>query len=117
MLRPEAVHEQVVDEGAGGCEQARVLRLANLQLCGIVARDALHRVECVVAGNLDLPHVTDIEQSGTLAHGHVFGGDAGVFDRHIPAAERNHPGAEGAMAGVERRLLQRGIGGLIHGEM
>jgi hypothetical protein len=30
-----------------------------------------------------------------------------VMDRHVPAAEIDHPGAGGAMNGMERRLLEQ----------
>jgi hypothetical protein len=93
MLFGQPVHEQVVDERTGGAHQAGIVGLADLQLRRVVARNALDRVERVSARDLDLAHVADVEQAGARAHGHVFGDDAGVFDRHIPAAEGHHAGA------------------------
>ena len=81
---------------------------------GVVGRDVLDRLERVGAGDLDLPHVGDVEQPGPRAHGHVLVGDAGVLDRHVPAAELDHAGAVGAMPRVERGLLQRAGGWLCH---
>ncbi len=112
----QAVDEQVVDKRALRRQQARILRLPDLQLRGVVARDALHRRQRVPAGDLDLAHVADVEEAGARAHGHVLVGDARILDRHVPAAERTHLGAGAAMAGVERRLLERRGGGLFHEE-
>ena len=55
----------------------------------------LHGFERALAGNFDLAHVGDVEQARRGADGHVLGGDAGVLDGHVPAAERDHAGAEG----------------------
>jgi len=101
----EAVHEQVVDEGALRREEAGVLRLADLQLRRVVGRDALDRGKRVLAGDLDLAHVADVEDAGLGADGGVFVREAAVLDRHVPAAERDHFGPRSAVAGVERRLL------------
>ena len=49
-----------------------------------------------------------------VADGQVLVGDAGVFDRHVPAAKRHHPRAGGAMTGVERGFLEGRVGDLFH---
>src|SRR5476651_375628 len=105
MRGTETVHEQVVDERALRREQAGVLRLPDLQLRRVVRRDALDRRERVLAGDLDLAHVADVEDPGAGAHGRVFVREAAVLDGHVPAAERDHFGSRGAVAGVERRFL------------
>jgi hypothetical protein len=110
----QAIDEEIVDKGARGAHQARVMRLTDLQLRRVVARDLLDRVERIAPGDLDLAHVADVEDPRPLADGKVLGHDAGILDRHVPAAETDHLGARGAMAGVERRLLERGGGGLFH---
>ena len=108
MLRRQAIDEQVVHERALRRQQAGILRLADLRAStASLRRDALDGGQRVLAGDLDLAHVADVEQAGARAHGHVLVGDAGVFDRHVPAAERHHLRAGGAVAGVERRLLER----------
>ena len=53
------------------------------------------------AAELDVAHVADVKDADAGAHGHVLGGEAGVFDRHVPAAEVDHLGAELAMNRVE----------------
>ena len=97
MRRPESIDEQVVDERPFGRRQAGVLNLADLQLRRIVRGDVLDRLERALAGNLDLAHVRDVEQSGRGANRHVLGGDAGVLHRHVPAAKRDHASAESNM--------------------
>ena len=114
VRRPEAVDQQVVDEGAFGRGQGGVLNLPDLQPGGVVRRDVLHRFEGALAGYLDLAHVGDVEQPGRGAHRHVFGSDAGVLHGHVPAAERHHPGAKGDMRSVERGLLERGRSRIVH---
>ena len=52
------------------------------------------------------PMWDDVEEPGARAHRHVLVGDAGVFDRHVPAAELDHAGAVRAVPRVERCLFQ-----------
>ena len=49
----------------------------------------------------------EVEEPGGVAHRVVFLHQAGVLDGHLPAGEGDHPGAEGAVTGIE--------GGLLHG--
>src|SRR6185503_12222418 len=73
-----------------------------------------HRGQRILAGDLDLAHVADVEQAGARTHRGVLGDDARVLDRHVPAAKRHHPRAGGAVASVERRFLERCVGRLFH---
>jgi hypothetical protein len=106
MAVGEAVDQQVVDERALFCGQPRVVRLTDLQPRRVVAGDVLDRAESIAAGHLDLAHVADVKESDARANGQVLVRDAGVLDRHIRAAKRHHPGAEGNVARVERRLTE-----------
>jgi len=54
----------------------------------------LHRLERALAGNFDLAHMRDVEQSGRGTDRHVLGGDAGVLHGHVPAAKWDHASAE-----------------------
>ena len=45
----------------------------------------------------------EVEEAGPLAHGAVLLEDAGVLDRHLPAAEVDDPGPERLVPLVERR--------------
>ena len=112
----EAVDEHVVDEGALGCGERRVLRLSVFQLRGVVGDDVLHRRQGVGPGQLNLPHVRHVEQAGGGAHGQMFGRDAAVFHGHVPATVRHHAGAEGDVSGVQGSLLQRGVADVTHGQ-
>src|SRR6185503_10421472 len=58
----------------------------------------------------DLAHVRDVEDTDAAAHGAVLRHDALVLDRHLESGEGNHLGAEGRVAGVERRSFERGSG-------
>src|SRR6266540_1426720 len=43
---------------------------------------------------IELPHVADVEKGGLLPAPAVFGQNALVLDRHIPATERRHQGLQ-----------------------
>ena len=64
------------------------------------------------AVDFDFAHVADVEQAGGRSHGAVFFEDAGVLQRHVPAAEIDHFGAHPAMGGVKRGGFE--WGGLGH---
>ena len=105
MRRAEAVDQQVIDERALRRQQTGVLRLSDGELRRVVGRDALDRGERVLAGDLDLAHMADVEDSSAVADGGMFVREAAVLDRHVPSAERDHSGARHAVTGIERRLL------------
>jgi len=54
--------------------------------------------------------VGDVEQAASGTHGVVFLDLRAVVDRHVPAAEIDHLGAEFAVGGVERGLFEHGAG-------
>ena len=64
------------------------------------------------AGLFDVSHMGQIEVAGARAHRQVLVGDAGVLDRHVPAAERHHPRTERDVAGVQGCSLESGGIGL-----
>jgi hypothetical protein len=111
---PHAVDDHVVQEGALGRQQSRILGLADGKLCRVVARDLLHGGEGGFAGNLDLAHVADIEDACPRPHGHVFAGDPGVLDGHVPTGERHHAPLRGTVTGVERCFAELGAGRIGH---
>ena len=102
----EAIDQQVVDEGAALGRQGGILRLADRQLRRVVARDALDPGQGIASGHLNLAHVADVEQAGARPNGQMLVGDAAVFDRHLPATERDHAGAQRDVAGVQRRATE-----------
>src|SRR6185437_13755339 len=110
---PQAVHDDVVHEGALRIEQGGVLSLPNGQPRGIVHSDVLGRFQRLRAGNADITHVADVKNTDASTHSQVFGNQATggrVLDRHVPAVEFHHLGAHAAMHGVEGGLAHGGSG-------
>ncbi len=101
------VDQNVVDETAVFVEQAGVVGLADGKTRGGVGGDVIHQFQRFGTADFDLAHVADIEQPNRVAHGVVFIHDAGVLDRHVPAAEIDHAGRAGTMNFVERSAAQR----------
>ena len=58
-----AVDDHVVQERPLRREETRILRLPDLQLRGIAARNPLHRCQGVFARDFDLAHVADVEDT------------------------------------------------------
>src|SRR5262249_47425750 len=115
VVLANAVNDDIVHERPLRIQQRRVVRLADLQLRRVIHADVIHGVERLLADDKDVAHVADVENSDAGAHGHVFGDEAGVFDRHVPSAEVDHLGAEAAVYGVERGLAQGGSGSFLNG--
>ena len=67
----------------------------------------LQEAQCASSSDNETPHVGDIEKAGVPARGQVLLHDAaGVVQRHVPAGEVDHPGAQGDMSAVKDRLLR-----------
>jgi hypothetical protein len=107
-----AVDDDVVDGRPTRHGQRRVLGLAVAYLRHVVGGDALQERERARAQDLELPHVGDVEEAGGLADGQVLGDQAGILDRHVPAAEGNHLRAAFPVNLVEGCLSKGGCGGL-----
>ena len=115
----QAVHEDVVDEGALRREQRGVVRLPIHEARRVVHGDVLDSSKRAGTAKLDLAHVAHVEETDGGAHRHVLpnqsnaeaAGGSGVFDGHIPSAEVDHLCLERAMRGVQRGLFERGGGG------
>ena len=69
-----------------------------------LARQALTKSRGARAGDARLAEVRDVEDADRRAHRGVLADDAaaGVLDRHLPAAEVGHLGAEGHVPVVQR---------------
>ena len=106
MLLREFVGQHIIDERAVWRRQCGVMRLMGREARDVVGGDALHGVQRIAAGDLELTHVADVEQSGAAADRKMLGGEAGVFDGHVPAAELNHARAERPVPCIERSLLE-----------
>ena len=105
------VDQHVVDESAVLVEQARILDLAGLEAAGGVGGDVIGQPQRLRAGDVDLAHVADIENTHAAAHGEVFFDQRGILHGHVPAAEIHHFGAHRAMGGVQAGGFQGGRGG------
>src|SRR5690606_16233992 len=100
----EAVDEAVVQDAAVLLADRRVVGLAHVELRGVVRGDELDEAERVIAPDLELAHVRDVEQTGARAHGLVLGDDAGrILNGHFEAGERHE-----LRAGLPVLLEKRG---------
>jgi hypothetical protein len=54
----------------------------------------LKKCQSILTGHIELAHVIDVEQTGTVADGVMLIENAAVLHRHIPAAKLDHPCAE-----------------------
>ena len=117
IVLAKAVNDHVVDESSLGIEQRRILCLPDRQACSIVHRDVLDGVERPGAAEPNVAHMADVKDADAGADCHVLGDNATtdgrrIFDRHIPAVEFDHFGAQSAMHSVQRCLADYGRSGL-----
>ena len=66
------------------------------------------------AADFDFAHVADVKKAGARADGLVLGDDAGVLQRHIPAAEIDHLCAQAAMDGIQSGFAKFNGGRRVH---
>src|SRR5678815_2631010 len=85
------VNQKVVDRCSFGSCQSGILSLTIGETRGVIRRDVLNEIQSVIARDLKLTHVADVEESGGSAHCGVLFTDAGVLHRHAPASKRNQP--------------------------
>ena len=104
----EFVHQDVVDKRSLGIEHGRVLRLARGQLGGIVHGEGLDRRQRARTAELNIAHMADVKEPYAGADRHVLRGNAGVLDRHVPAAEIDHFGSESPVETMESGFAQSG---------
>jgi len=104
-LRMEAIDQHIVHVGALGRHQGRILDHAGRKTGDVVRRNVLDEGQSVLAGDVDLAHVADVEQPRRRPAGDVLVDDALVFDGHVPADKLYHLGPEFAVVGVEACLF------------
>ena len=87
---------EVVDDAAVLVAAQGVLRLARGDAVEVVGEAGVQEVLGAAAGDQRVAQVRHVEEADALTHGRVLGDDtaAGVLDRHRPAAEVGHLGAE-----------------------
>src|SRR5580700_1282903 len=110
VVAGDFMDQHVVHEAAMLVEQSGVLDLARLEAAGGVGGDEIGELKRLRAGDVDLAHVADIEDSDALADSEVLLDQRGILDGHVPTAEVHHFGASGAMDGVEAGGFERRSG-------
>ena len=102
----DEIDDEVIDHPAGLVEHRAVKCLAGfLELVDVVGQQAQEKVFGLRSGDIDGAHVRDVEHAAVAAHGVVFFELRTVVQRHVPAAEVDHFGAEAAMRVVEDGFL------------
>src|SRR3954447_11580445 len=87
VVRAE-VDDQVVDDATTGVVTAqRVLRPTGPDAIKIIGQALVDESLRSRPPHIDIAKMTDIEDTNGVAYGEVLLDDAGVLDRHLPAAE------------------------------
>ena len=87
-IRPETGDDQIVDDPGPLIEQEGVFRLRHAERGGIERAGPGEQTGRLRPGNLEQPHMRDVEQPRMLARVLVFLHHAGrILDRHRPARE------------------------------
>ena len=100
------MYDAIINGAPIGVHQGGVLRLKNLEPRGVIRGDVIEERERLRTAELDLAHVAHVEQPGACPDRQVFLHDAGIFNRHLPAAEFHHLGAGRLVSRIQRRALQ-----------
>src|SRR5579872_922096 len=77
------------------------MRLSDGEARSIIASDVLNQIEGAFPPDFNFAHMADVKQSRSGSRSQMLRENAGVFDRHIPPAEVDHPGAQAPMCGVQ----------------
>ena len=97
-------NHHVVQHAAVFIEKQRVTHLALFKRGYVAGNHRLKRFGRAVAGQHQLPHMTDVEKACVLARPNMFGHDAFILDRHMIAGKLDHARALVAVPCVERQL-------------
>ena len=106
MVVIDAVDDEIVDDTTTVIAQQVVLRLPGTDAVEVVCDHRVQPRDRAWPNHLGVAHVRDIEDADVLAHGGVLCHGADVLDRHVPAAEVGHLGAEIGVTRVQRGLAQ-----------
>ena len=109
FLRLDLIDVEVVNRAAALVAHERVLALPGLQFADVIGQHAVEEFRRRAAAHHDFAHVRDVEQSGGGAHGVVLLQDAGVMERHFPAAEINQARAQFLVGGEKWGSLKHEI--------
>ena len=105
VVLPHLVDEQIVHRTAVRVEHHAIVDLSDGCSGNIVREDVLNVAFGIGTGDAHFAHVTDIEDTAMLAHGHVLVGDVRVLDGHDETAEGRHECAESHVAVIETGLF------------
>ena len=83
----QPVDQDIVEHAALVVADQRVAHLTLLHPRNILGHDLIERGDGIVSDDLETSHVTQVEDSGTLANRMVFSGEARVPDWHLEATE------------------------------
>jgi hypothetical protein len=86
--------------------EGRVLHLKGFQLRRVVGGESLHHLQCPWPSDLDLSHMTDVEEPDRRAHRLMLIENAAILHRHFPAAEIDEFRTRGPVLLIERRPFQ-----------
>jgi len=104
LLQP--VHPDVIDDGAIGCKQVAVLRVADAQQRDVVSCDGVQEQVNVLAAEFEQSHVAHVEQAGIPADRKVLFHHRRILHRHLITGERHDLGAHAAMHVVQVGTLE-----------
>ena len=106
----DLVDKNIVDKSAVLVKQAGILGLTGLQFRDRVGGDVVGERAGLRAVDFDLAHVADVEQANARAHRAMLFENAGVLQRHVPAAKVDHLGAHLAVHGMRCGFRQQSSG-------
>src|SRR5437763_16929756 len=102
VVRAE-VDDQVVDDTATGVVTTqRVLRPAGPDAIKIIGQALVDESLRSRPAHIDIAQMTDVEDTNGVAYGEVLLDDAGVLDRHLPAADLRQLRPERRVSIMER---------------
>jgi len=64
-----------------------VLPLAHRELANVIRQKKIQELHRAAAAHADFAHVRDVENPSGISDSEMFVDDAGVLNRHLPAAE------------------------------
>lgn len=104
----EPIDDQVVQDAAVLAADHGVARPARLHGADVADQREVQQLGRLRAGDGDLTHVRQVEETGAGAHRDVLLALGAVAQRHVPAGEVGHRRAQRAMRGIERGTAQFG---------
>ena len=102
-----AVDDHVVHDRPSLVAEQAVARLAWGERGDVARHEPIDHRAGAGSGEVELPHVRQVEEAGAAPHRAMLGDDARVLDGHFITGEGDHLRAESRVPLVERRAAQR----------